>query len=214
LKIGYKKARNYSSIAYKTKQTNQQLEISIMQLNKSELRQILIKQRRSLTPEVWRENSDRLCQNLQSLPIFRSAQTILAYFSVRQEPDLSPLFEDNSRRWGFSRCVGKSLEWHLVRSSALLQMNAYGIKEPLPNTPKIEAKHVDLILVPAVACDRRGYRLGYGGGYYDRLFSSSKWQNIPKIGIVFDFAYLSELPNDPWDKKLNFVCTEKESQAQ
>ncbi len=193
-----------------------------MQLDKSELRQIIIKQRRSLAPEVWRENSDRLCQNLQSLPIFRSAQTILAYFSIRQEPDLSLLFEANSRRWGFPRCVGKSLEWHLVRwlrldgvqSSDLLQRNAYGIKEPLPDAPKIEAKQVDLILVPAVACDRRGYRLGYGGGFYDRLFSSSEWQNIPKIGIVFDFAYLSELPNDPWDKKLNFVCTENESQTQ
>ncbi|MGL5807988.1 MAG: 5-formyltetrahydrofolate cyclo-ligase [Xenococcaceae cyanobacterium] len=193
-----------------------------MQLNKSELRKTIVKQRRSLSPEKWKEKSDRLCQNLQSLPTFRSAQTILAYFSVRQEPDLSLLFKDNSRRWGFPRCVDKSLEWHLVRwlrpdgvqSPDLLEKNSYGIKEPLPDAPKIEAKQVDLILVPAVACDRRGYRLGYGGGYYDRLFSSSEWQNIPKIGIVFDFAYFSELPNDPWDKKLDFVCTENESQIQ
>lgn len=181
-----------------------------LQLNKFELRKTLLKQRRSLAPEVWQEKSDLLCHNLQSLPVFRSAQTILAYFSVRQEPVLSSLFEDNSRCWGFPRCVGKSLEWHLWQAGESLQTGAYGIKEPHSDAPKIQAKEVDLILVPAVACDRQGYRLGYGGGFYDRLLDSPEWQNIATVGIVFDFAYLPELPTDPWDRKLNFICTENQ----
>ncbi len=177
-------------------------------MNKTELRKNLLQQRRSLSPEDWREKSDLISNNLQSFSVFRSAQTVLAYFSFRQEPDLSSLFEDNSRDWGFPRCVDKSLVWHLVRSPDELQTGAYGIKEPDPDAPIIEAKQVDLILVPAVACDRLGYRLGYGGGFYDRLLSSPEWQNIPTIGIVFDFAYFPKLPTNDWDRQLNYVCTE------
>jgi len=67
---------------------------------------------------------------------------------------------------------------------------------------------VDLLLVPAVACDRRGYRLGYGGGFYDRLLSQPEWQQKPAIGIIFDFARLPTLPFDPWDQPLTSICTE------
>lgn len=67
---------------------------------------------------------------------------------------------------------------------------------------------VDLILVPAVACDRHGYRLGYGGGFYDRMLSLNEWTTPPTVGIVFDFAYLPQLPIDRWDKPLQAVCTE------
>jgi 5-formyltetrahydrofolate cyclo-ligase len=72
----------------------------------------------------------------------------------------------------------------------------------------IEPASADLILVPTVACDDQGYRLGYGGGFYDRLLSRDRTLNIPTIGIIFDFAYGIQLPTDPWDMKLKFSCTE------
>jgi 5-formyltetrahydrofolate cyclo-ligase len=80
--------------------------------------------------------------------------------------------------------------------------------EPLPNSPTLQPVEVDLILVPAVACDYQGYRLGYGGGYYDRLLSSPEWASKPTIGVLFDFAYLPQLPTDTWDIQLHGVCTE------
>ena len=110
-----------------------------MTSNKQELRQILLKQRRSLSEQVWRHKSDRLVHRLQSLPLFREAQTILAYFSFRQEPDLSSLFNSNSnsnRRWGFPRCVGKSLIWHIWKPGDSLQTGAYGILEPPSDSPQ------------------------------------------------------------------------------
>ncbi|MGK7876961.1 MAG: 5-formyltetrahydrofolate cyclo-ligase [Xenococcaceae cyanobacterium] len=176
------------------------------QQNKAELRRVLLKQRRSLSEKIWQDKSDRLCRRLQSLPLFIEAQTILAYFSFRQEPDLSLLFTTH-RRWGFPRCVGKSLIWHSWTSGDRLQAGAYGINEPHPDSPILKPTEVDLILVPAVACDYQGYRLGYGGGFYDRMLSSPEWASTPTIGIVFDFAYLPQLPVDPWDKKLDDVCT-------
>lgn len=176
---------------------------------KIQLRQLLLQQRRSLSVSVWREKSDRLCDNLQSLPQFIEAKTILAYFSFRQEPDLSTLFVNFSdKKWGFPRCVDRSLVWHSWRSGDPLQKGAYGIQEPDPNLPILQPDEVDLILVPAVACDRQRYRLGYGGGFYDRLLSQPEWANKPTIGIIFDFAYLPQLPIEPWDRRLHGICTD------
>lgn len=178
---------------------------------KSQLRRQLLKQRQSLSQATWREKSDRLCQRLRSLSLVENAQTILAYFSVRQEPDIQTLLTDPSlasRRWGFSRCVGTSLIWHSWTPGASLITGRYGIPEPAADAVILEPSQVDLILIPAVAGDSRGYRLGYGGGFYDRLLSLPDWSGIPTVGIFFDFAYLPELPTDPWDQKLSAICTE------
>ena len=160
--------------------------------------------------EEWRHKSNLICSQLQASALFAAAQTTLAYFSFRQEPDLSPLFTDTCRRWGFPRCVGDTLRWHIWRpkDAQQLQTGNYGIPEPHPAAPILESSEVDLILVPAVACDAYGYRLGYGGGYYDRLLSSPKWASKPTIGIVFEFAYLPQLKIDSWDRPLQGICTE------
>ena len=178
-------------------------------INKSTLRRSLIQQRTALSPTQWREKSDRLCEQIQSFTIYQEAKTVLAYFSFRQEPDLSPLFTSNQHRWGFPRCVGKSLLWHLWQPEEKLAQGKFGILEPLPDAPIIGAQDVDLILVPAVAGDRQGYRLGYGGGFYDRLLSNAQWENIPTVLIIFEFAYLPQLPTDIWDIQLKYICTEK-----
>ncbi|MEA5576947.1 5-formyltetrahydrofolate cyclo-ligase [Anabaena sp. UHCC 0451] len=178
------------------------------QLNKTELRRKLLKTRQSMTVQEWKQKSDRISEQLQNSLLFTQATTILAYFSFRQEPDLSPVFTDSQRRWGFPRCVGKSLSWHLWQPDDILHIGDYGITEPHPEAPIIDPTEVDLILVPCVACDRQGYRLGYGGGYYDRLLSSPAWSKIPTMGVVFDFAYFAQLPCDNWDKPLQGVVTE------
>lgn len=180
---------------------------------KNELRRSLLKARQAIPPAVWREKSDRLCAHLHAWSGFAQARTVLAYFSFRQEPDLSPLFRASrgERRWGFSRCgEGRSLTWHhwSPHSQWPLQSGTYGIVEPHPEAPVLTPQEVDLILVPAVACDVRGYRLGYGGGYYDRMLSSPQWRHKPTIGIIFEYARLPRLPIDAWDRPLTGICTE------
>lgn len=181
-------------------------------LDKAQLRRRLLETRQSISKEDWRDQSDRICDHLQASSLFQNADVILAYMSFRQEPDLSRLVAESHRTgtkvWGFPRCVGKSLVWHRWQPGELLQTGELGIWEPHPDLPTIAPSQVNLILVPAVACDQRGYRLGYGGGFYDRMLSLSEWQSIPTLGIVFEFAYFQELPVDHWDQPLSGVCTE------
>ncbi len=175
---------------------------------KTQLRRRLLQQRQLLTPAQWQEKSMQICHLLSASPLFSNAKTIVAYFSFRNEPDLSYLFS-LERTWGFSRCVNKSLTWHSWSLNQPLQTNSYGILEPLPVAAILQPEEVDLIIVPAVACDELGYRLGYGGGYYDRTLSSPLWAAKRTIGVVFDFAFLPQLPVDEWDRKLHGICTEK-----
>ena len=178
-------------------------------ITKKQLRQTLIKQRNYLSKNLWQKKSDRLCQILQQSPLFKTAITILAYFPIRREPDVTALFTADYN-WGFSRCVDDNLVWHSWKVHEPLRKGKYGILEPPPNAPVLTASDVDLMLIPAVACDYQGYRLGYGGGFYDRLLKSPQWQAIPTIGIIFEFALFSQLPVDPWDQKLTAICTENQ----
>ncbi len=178
------------------------------EMEKNGLRRSLIAKRRSQSLEEWQRSSQQICNHLKSLPLVQQSSTILAFFSFKQEPDLSLLFS-LPKTWGFPRCVEQSLSWHSLSPEFPLRTGAYGILEPSAENPIVESDPVDLILVPCVACDLRGYRLGYGGGFYDRLLSAPEWRGKPTIGIVFQSAIVSELAIDPWDYPLQGVCTEQ-----
>ena len=180
-----------------------------IQAQKVELRRSLLRARQGMHPDQWREKSDRLCHHVQQWQPFQEARTVLAFFSARQEPDLMPLFH-LPKRWAFPRCEDQAMIWHewSPRSRYPLQTGSFGISEPHPLSPTITPQQVDVILVPAIACDVRGYRLGYGGGYYDRMLSNPLWSGIPTVGIVFELARLPQLPHAPWDRRLGNICTE------
>jgi 5-formyltetrahydrofolate cyclo-ligase len=185
--------------------------LEFLDQTKSELRKKLLSKRREISQAIWQEKSESICQNLKLFPLFIEAKTICSYFSFRNEPDLINLTYHNvNKKWAFPRCEKKELIWHSWTPGYGQKNGSYGAKEPDFNLPIINPQEIDLILVPAVACDYFGYRLGYGGGYYDRMFGQQKWQNIPAIGIIFESFYLSQLPVDSWDRKLDYICTEND----
>ncbi|HEY9825591.1 MAG TPA: 5-formyltetrahydrofolate cyclo-ligase [Stenomitos sp.] len=179
---------------------------------KQALRHQLIAQRQSLDPTIWETKNNQICQHLQQSDWFRQAHCILVYQSTRKEPDLSALWQQDrtTHLWGLPRCDGTDLLWHQWQPDQphQLQRGRFGILEPLPTLPQLKPEQVDLILVPAVACDRQGYRLGYGGGFYDRLLSQPEWGHIKTVGILYDFAYVERLNIEAWDCALQAVCTE------
>ncbi len=178
-------------------------------MKKVDIRRSLLHQRQTLSCQQWREQSQQICDVLQQDSKFQAAETILTYFSFRQEPALMTLINQNPEKsWGLPRCVGQDLQWHYWQPGWTVEQHRYGMTEPSIDLPLVAVEKVDLMLVPCVAIDRAGYRLGYGGGYYDRFLSLPAWQNKLTLGIIFSFAYLETLPRDPWDWKLQGICTE------
>ena len=88
-----------------------------------------------------------------------------------------------------------------------LKINKFGIPEPVSS----KIFYPDILLVPLVAFDSNFNRLGYGGGYYDRYFEKiEKIKKVTKIGLAFSFQKISSIPINQYDKKLDFIVTEKE----
>ncbi len=179
------------------------------QTQKESQRRQLLKARQRMPPRILAEKSASICQHLQNWPTFANSRLTLAYCSFRGEPDLSLLLQQQ-RVWGLPRCEGQKLIWHrwFPTCEWPLSPGTYGITEPDPTSPTVEPYQVDLILVPCLACDINGYRLGYGGGFYDRMLSNPAWASKTTIGIVFEYARLPQVPRESWDIQLNGICTE------
>jgi 5-formyltetrahydrofolate cyclo-ligase len=91
-----------------------------------------------------------------------------------------------------------------------LVTGAYGIREPAPDWPLVEPAAVDLVVVPGVAFDRHGTRLGYGGGYYDRMLPTIRAGNpaAALVGLAYGFQVVADLPGDPHDVPVDAIATE------
>ena len=87
----------------------------------------------------------------------------------------------------------------------------YSIMEPDAATcPAVTMCSPDLAIIPGVCFDRRGHRLGFGGGYYDRLLATDDMRGTLTIGLGYTFQLVDKLPTQPWDKTVNIICTEEE----
>lgn len=179
---------------------------------KKQLRRSYLSQRHQISHQVWQQKSKDLGDRLSDWQIFQQAQNILTFTSFRQEPDLSSLWQRfPDRNWGFARCIEKDLMWHQVAIADFanqMQLGAFNILEPLHDLPPMDLGNIDLILIPALACDRQGYRLGYGGGFYDRWLPKSTGL---KAGIIFDEFHVDELPHDVWDVPLDAILTDSKA---
>jgi 5-formyltetrahydrofolate cyclo-ligase len=176
---------------------------------KKQLRRQLLARRESLSAAEWQTHSLAICQNLLPFIRQRSPRAIFTYCHHRSEVDLSPLTEMYATQWGVPRCVGKELQWHHLSPDYPLIPGKFGILEPVAASPPMTPSHGDILLIPAVGMDGDGYRLGYGGGYYDRLLCQPQWQDVTTIGVCFFFALVPTLPRQSWDIPLQFCCTER-----
>jgi 5-formyltetrahydrofolate cyclo-ligase len=165
--------------------------------------------RRVLPLESCAERSGRACQQLAALPEFATARTLIVYAAMRKELDPSPLVllaRSQGKAIGLPRMEGDVLRLHTYEPHDALEDNGYGVYEPSANAPRIAPERVDFIVVPALALDPRGHRIGYGRGFYDRLLPT-----LPqafKVGVAYDFQLIAEAPNDAHDVPMNCVVTD------
>jgi len=98
------------------------------------------------------------------------------------------------------------MDYYAWSTKSLLKLNQYGIPEP----EKIKKVFPDIIFIPLVAFDNKMYRIGYGGGYYDRYIAKvSNEKNLFKVGIAYSFQKINKVPITKYDKKLDIIITEK-----
>lgn len=146
-----------------------------------------------------------------ALPALTRAKTVLLYYGVGRElqsGSLLPLLWAMGKQVAFPRCLdGQQMEARLVREVAELLPGAFGIPEPTEQCPRIPKAELDLILVPALCCDRTRNRLGQGGGYYDRYLA-----DYAGVSVSLCRATLLQerLPREEFDQPLDCVLTETE----
>lgn len=108
------------------------------------------------------------------------------------------------------RMETRAMTLHRVTAPDQLAPASYGIREPDPAlTEIVDPAEIEAVLVPGLAWDRRGGRLGRGAGYYDRLFAHDAWRGF-RCGVFFAFQEVPAVPTEPWDVPLHAVVTERE----
>jgi 5-formyltetrahydrofolate cyclo-ligase len=184
--------------------------------DRSALRRKMRAQRRALESREHHRRSAAICRSLLSEPIFARARRFAAYLSNDGEPDLGQLLYRAAlmgKRIYLPALHRKSLWFLPLSSNATMVQNQFGIAEPACHPDqRVKPFALDLVLVPLVAFDDSGSRLGMGGGYYDRSFAylhqRAHWRRPRLIGVGFEFQRAFEIPSRPWDVRLDGIITE------
>ena len=182
-------------------------------MNKTELRQHFCSLRECLPPGQVTAASAALCHrlaawlssvSLPSLPSLPSFPSILTYLAFRNEPDLALLFDLLPHaRWAVPRIEGRRLIVHPYDPARLVR-HRFGMLEPAPDLPVIDPATLDLVLVPGVAFDQQGGRLGFGGGYYDRFLPTTP---ALRVGVTYDECLAGVLPCGEHDQRVDWIAT-------
>ena len=186
--------------------------------NRNELRRELRARRRALDAAARHTAAGKLAGLLAELAGYHSARHIAAYASVEGEMDPEPLMQQaygSGKQLYVPRLPAKHakiLQFVGWKPGTPMQPNRIGIPEPADDKNTVIApEKLDLVLVPLVAFDCRGQRLGTGGGYYDRTFAFLKSGATRPLllGLAYEFQRLDHIEAEPWDVPLNGVVTDQ-----
>jgi 5-formyltetrahydrofolate cyclo-ligase len=179
---------------------------------KQQLRRALAARRRKLTVEASARAAGAAFALLGEEHAFRAARRVGLYAGLPDELPTQPLFEalveqgrvcllpraQADRRLEFAHCA----RWEDLRPGR------YGVLEPPDGAPRLDPAQGDVVLVPGVAFDREGHRLGRGKGYYDRTFPIAAEAPPLLIGLAYDFQVIDAVPHDANDRRVDAFVTE------
>jgi 5-formyltetrahydrofolate cyclo-ligase len=154
--------------------------------------------------------AESVASHLLALPEIGAARVVLAYGATPEEIDPGPAVSALRERGVvtvFPRIEEAGvLGIHEVLDDAEFVTGVFGLREPSADAPRIELERIDLVIVPGVAFDERGYRLGYGGGYYDRLLPRLR-PDCVRIGLAFEEQVFEAVPCDDHDQPVQVLVT-------
>jgi 5-formyltetrahydrofolate cyclo-ligase len=166
------------------------------------------------------ELSKAICETFIGLPQFAAARTVMVYIDVRTEVrtrQALPALLESGKRIVVPYCIEGDLQLFLLESMDELAVGMYKILEPkaeLRGLParRIDVSEVDLIMVPGVAFDRRGARMGHGFGYYDKLLERAR-ADAPLVALAFECQIFPEIPTQSHDVFMDKIVTERSVHA-
>ncbi len=182
-------------------------------MTKDELRREARRRLRDLLPSEREAAETEIARRVWTVPEVASARTLLLFAHLPDEVSTDAIALEALTRGMhvvFPRVIPgtRAMDLHAVSEPSSLRIGAYGIREPDPErSARVPAERVDAVLVPGLAWDRRGGRLGRGAGYYDRLFALPEWRGF-RCGVFFAAQEFPRVPTDPWDVPLHAVVTE------
>ena len=178
---------------------------------KDMLRRIYRAKRREMSTDARREQDIELCRIISELPEFNAAETVLLYAPLGAETDvlfLAEIAKKRGKRLAFPLCntKNKTMTFHYAENISDLEVGAYGIREPKADA-EIYGGEPAVCILPGLAFDVYGNRLGYGGGYYDKYLAENSVFSIAPVrdGFLSDDA----LPVDGHDRKCDMIITLK-----
>lgn len=179
------------------------------------LRQQILQQLRQIPPTARRAKSERIARKLRRLPLYRKARVILCYSAIDGEVETGPILKEaiaDGKRVAVPVTLAKEKRLIAVEikhpDRDLTSRGAFGILEPTRSASRqMDPRKLDLAIVPGVAFDARGRRLGRGGGYFDRFLARVP-ASAARVGLAFKFQMLRRIPWETHDQPVDKVITD------
>jgi len=180
---------------------------------KKTLRKGLIQKRRALGDDIWAEKSSQIMSYIQNSDFVQDSDTVMIFMDFRKEVKTAPIIE---WLWSCGKTVviprvkkGEPLlELCIIKEFGDMNLSSLGILEPKEDhTLFATPESIDFIFMPGVAFTKHGGRLGYGGGYYDRLIPMTN-SGVPLVALAFDLQIVDALPLEDHDQIMDKIITE------
>ncbi len=178
---------------------------------KEQLRQEALARRDGLDKDVREEAARAITAQALDLPELRDVMPVGGYWPIRSEVDPRPLMESLLERGqdvALSQILHPHLSWRLWQPGDVLVKGGFGVREPGPDAPEVFPK---CLIVPLVAFDRRGGRIGYGKGHFDRAIAAlEKQHSTLTVGLAYAVQEIEQVPVEEHDRLLDVIITETE----
>lgn len=177
-----------------------------MAITKKELRSLISTKKKALTQEQIDSFSKELTEKLLSHPAYKGCRTLYAYLSYNQEVRTDMIILDalhSGKTVAVPRVEGDTMTFRRLQSLQDTVSGFHGIPEPKADA-EIICDKTALVLMPGLAFDREGHRLGYGGGFYDRFLEA---ESHTTIALCYDFQLVDEVPCEEYDLPVDYLIT-------
>lgn len=174
-------------------------------MNKQELRKSIREQKRAMTAQEIERRSALLLEKFVATDTYRKADTLYGYLPYNQEVRTVPILEQalkDGKRVAVPKVYGEEMKFIYLTDLSQVAKGYAGIPEPILDEPVAQAKTA-LVLMPGLAFDPQGHRIGYGGGFYDKFLSAEP--EHPTVALCYDFQVLPQLETEAFDIPVDLV---------